>query len=338
MKMLSIAVAIVLLGCGKDAPPKATPEPDGVRVLIAGAEPRQVLRYHVAKRTTNQVVLELDVDIDAGGQGGPLPTLVMTSEMVADEVLPDGSTKLRTTITSVTARDRPGSPVSAEQMADQTSQMRGLVLRGTLTPEGMLREMKVDTGGKLLPPGLTTQLDTLSKSFEQVAMPLPRAPVGVGASWIHSKTFDQSGMVMTTTTTFTLTAIEGDRLSFLSATLVSGKDQSVTQAGTTIELKNISGKGSGKGTVDLSRMIMTGELVAEFGSDMAAQGETTRMGMKMTTRLAAPPPPASMPPPVDSSTLPPDPAAPPPVDPASPTPSGSAAPSGSATPSGSAGP
>jgi hypothetical protein len=295
MKMLSIAAAIVLVACGKEAPPAATPSPDGVKVPVAGAEPRVLLRYHVAKGTTSQVELALDVDIDASGQGGPLPTLVMTSEIVADEVLPDGSTKVRTTITEVTARDRPNSPVTADQMAEQTALMRGLVLRGTLAPSGTLRDLQVDTSGKVLPPGLTAQLDTLSKSFEQVAMPLPATPVGVGASWIHSKTFDQSGMVMTTTTTFTLTALAGDTLTFESATLVSGKDQSVTQGGQTIDLKNISGKGSGKGTVDLSRMTMTGELIAEFGSDMSSQGENTRMNMKMATRMSPPAAPPSIP-------------------------------------------
>ena len=62
----------------------------------------------------------------------------------------------------------------------------------------------------------------------------------------------------------------------------------------------ISGKGSGKGTVDLAKMAMTGELLAELGSDMSAQGESTRMTMKMATRLSPaiapervlPPPPA----------------------------------------------
>jgi hypothetical protein len=304
MKIPSIAIAIVLVACGKDAPPAAAPPLDGVKVVVAGSEPRTLLRYHVAKGTTNQIALALDVDIDAGGQGGPLPTLVMTSEVVADDVLPDGSTRVRTTITNVAARDRPGSPVGAEQMAEQTVLMRGLVLRGTLTPEGALREIKLDTAGKILPPALRTQLDTLSRSFEQVAMPLPRTPVGVGASWIHSKTFEQGGMLMTTTTTFSLTAIDGDTLSFQSATLVSGKDQAVTQGGTTIEVKNLSGKGSGKGTVDLSRMMMTGELVAELGSDMSAQGETTRMSMKMTTRVSPAPPPLPTPP------TPPDPATP----------------------------
>ncbi len=316
MKMSSIAVAVLLAACGsKDAAPAAAPGPDSVQVLGAGSEPRQVLRYHVAKGTTNAVDLALDVDIDASGQGGPLPTLVMTSELVAEDVLSDGSTKLRTTITNVTARDRPGGAITAAQMAEQTGLMRGLILRGILGPDGVLRELAVDTGGRVLPPGLISQLDTLSKSFEQVAMPLPRTAVGPGASWLHSKTFTQSGMEMTTTTTFTLTAIAGDTLTFESATLVSGKDQTVNQSGQQIQLSKISGKGSGKGTVDLSNMAMTGELLAELGSDMSAQGESTRMTMKMATRLtpAGSPDPATgsgtAPPPAGSgSGVPPPPA------------------------------
>jgi hypothetical protein len=289
MKIPSIAIAIALaIGCGKDKTPPPPPPVinDPVQVVTPGAEPRQVLQYHLAKGTSSLVELALEVDIDAGGQGGPLPTLVMSSEIVADDVLPDGSMAVHTTILDIQARDRTGSPVSADQMSEQTQMMRGLTLRGTLTRNGTLREMKVDTTGRTLPPALTAQLDTLSRSFEQVAMPLPLTPVGAGAQWIHSKTIDESGMKMTTATTVTLTAIEGDKLTFQSTTAVSGKDQSVTQAETTIDLKNVSGKGSGKGTVDLSRMVMAGELVAEFGADMSSQGENTKMGMKMVTRIS----------------------------------------------------
>ncbi|MBA3456573.1 MAG: hypothetical protein H0T42_26020, partial [Deltaproteobacteria bacterium] len=217
MKVIAVACAVVLAACGdKKPPPGELPTPPGVQLLNAGAEPRQLLRYRIAKGTTQVIELALDVDIDASGQGGPLPTLVMTSEMVADDVLPDGSTQVRTTITHVVARDRPGSAITATQMTEQTELMRGLVLRGTLAPEGMLRDLHVDAGGRVLPPGLTAQLDTLSKSFEQVAMPLPRTPVGPGASWLYSRTFTQSGMVMTTTTTFKLIAIAGDTLTFES--------------------------------------------------------------------------------------------------------------------------
>lgn len=287
MKISSIAIAVVLaVGCGKDkAPPPPPVINDPVQVVTPGAEPRQVLQYRLAKGTKSLVELALDVDIDAGGQGGPLPTLVMSSEIVTDDVLPDGTFAIHTTILDISARTRTGSPVTAEQMTEQTQLMRGLILRGTLTPNGTLRDLAVDTSGKTLPPALTAQLATLSRSFQQVAMPLPLTPVGVGAQWLHTKMLDESGIKMTTATTVTLTAIDGDKLTFQSTTSVSGKDQSVTQAETTIDLKNVSGKGSGKGTIDLSRMVMTGELVAEFGADMSAQGENTRMGMKMVTRI-----------------------------------------------------
>jgi len=323
MKIQSIAVAIALLACGKGKEPTpAPPAPGSVQVLVAGSEPRQLLRYHVAKGTTNLVELALDVDLDAGGQGGPLPTLVMTSEMVVEDVLADGSATVRTTITGVSARDRVGGAITADQMAEQTQLMRGLVLRATLAPEGTLRDPKVETAGKVLPPGITAQLDTLSKSFEQIAMPLPQTPVGVGASWLHTRPIVQDGMTMLTTTTFTLRGIDGDLLTFDSSTVVSGEEQSVTQGGTTIKLTNVRGSGSGKGTVDLSRMTMTGELVAELGSDMSAEGETTRMRMKTVTRLApgttAPPPAAAEPAAAKPAAPPPaaaEPAAAPPTSP-----------------------
>ena len=283
---LPVLVAAVTLGCGKSSDKAPPPSPaDGVQVLNPGASPREPLRYTLRKGTRSAVELALDVDINAGGQGGPLPTLAMTTDIEILDVAPDGTATLQTTIRDVVARERAGSPISADTMTTQTQVMRGLVMTGKLAPNGKLVDMKVDLGGRALPPGLASQLDTLSKSFEQVAMPLPTAPVGTGAIWMHTKELDQGGMKITTATTVTLVGRTADTFQFTSTTVVTGKDQSVTQAGTTVDVKHLQGSGSGKGTVDLGKVTLTGDLTAEFTADMSSQGQTASMGMKMTTRM-----------------------------------------------------
>lgn len=284
-RWIVIALAAAIGACGGDRPPPPVVSPGAVQVLSPGTGPRQLLRYHVTKGARQRLELSLDVDLDAGGQGGPLPGLVVTNELAIDDVLPDGAARVRTTITDVAARDREGSPISADAMATQTQLMRGLVFTGTLSPEGVLRDVAADTQGRQLPPALANQLDTLAKSFEQVAMPLPATPVGAGATWLHTRAVDQGGMKMSTATTIALVSLDGDTLGFTSTTLVTGKDQAITQQGTTIALSNIKGTGSGAGTVDLARMVMTGELSADFAADMTSDGQTARMGMKMVTRI-----------------------------------------------------
>jgi hypothetical protein len=290
MKVCSIAVAIALAaGCqekASDSPPKppvAIVPTDGLELLREGAMPRRALRYHVAKGTTTPVEMVLDVDMTAAGQGGPLPTMTMEIEIAGDDVKPDGSMSVRTTIHKVTASDRPGSTIAADKIGTQL--MEGIVLRGTLAPTGTLSEMKLDTAGAELPPGITQQLGTLSKSFEQAAMPLPTPPVGIGAEWRQRKTIVQNGMTMVTLTTLTVTGMEGDKVTFTSATEVTGPDQSLSQGGTAIAIKHLRGHGTGTGTIDLARMVIAGEFTAEFTSDMSSEGQDATMVMKMVTKM-----------------------------------------------------
>ncbi len=289
MTIVRIAAAIALfgLGCGKTEEPakkRVATTTEGLEVITPGAEPRRVLRYHLAKGTKTPVTLSVEVDLDAAGQGGPLPTMVMATEIACEDVLPDGSMKIRTTIVHTTAKDRPGGTIPAAQMA--TAQLDGMMMVGVLAPGGTLKDMHLDLTGKDLPPVIRQQLTTLSHSFEQVTMPLPAEAVGIGAQWRTRKTIEQAGLTMLTITTINLTAIEGDSVVFASTSEVSGKDQTITQGDTAIGLKHLGGKGAGYGTVDLARMVMTGEISGEFHSDMSAQGQDATMKMKMVTRMA----------------------------------------------------
>ncbi|MGN6107332.1 MAG: DUF6263 family protein, partial [Kofleriaceae bacterium] len=125
----------------------------------------------------------------------------------------------------------------------------------------------------------------LTQNLEQVAMPLPTAPVGVGAVWKHRRTVRQNGVAMETVTTVEVTAVEGDRVSFRSTSTVRGADQKVTIEGTPLEITKIGGDGTGHGTIDLAKMALTGELAAELHFEMAAQGQVSPMKMTMTMRL-----------------------------------------------------
>jgi hypothetical protein len=153
----------------------------------------------------------------------------------------------------------------------------------------VLRDARLDIGSRTLPPALAKQLENLRKSFEQVAMPLPDAPVGAGAIWIRTTPSEQGGLALVATTTITLAGVTNDRAEITTRTIVAGRDQAITEQGTTIEVKHIAGTGTSTATVDLARMVMTGEITAELASDMSAEGQTSRMTMKTRTKLTAKP-------------------------------------------------
>jgi hypothetical protein len=66
---------------------------------------------------------------------------------------------------------------------------------------------------------------------------------------------------------------------------VTGADQATKLQGVAIEVKDIGGGGVGTGTVDLTRMTMTGSFELEFRGSMTAMGQTTPMKTKMTLAM-----------------------------------------------------
>jgi hypothetical protein len=285
VNLLRIAGIALLIGCGSDKPTPPPADPNGIEIVYAGTEPRRPLRYQIAKGDKLDVEISIDVELDAGGRGGPLPTVIVGTELVATDVLADASMRVRATITSITARDVPSSTLTAEAMATHMQLLKGTTLTGTLLPDGGIRELHAEAAAKL-PPALAQQLDTVSKSFQHISMPLPHIPIGQGAAWRQKRTIEQNGMKLFTVTTIVVTAVDDRGFTFTSSTSLGGADQTITMQGHQIRMSSIGGVGTGKGTIDLTKMAMTGEATLSFHSDMTAENETDQMGMTMTTRVA----------------------------------------------------
>jgi len=290
MQKITIVLAVGLLavgackkeepasGSGGDKPGVAAPS-GGIEVISNGAEPRKQLRYKVAKGTKTPVEFAMDIDMDAGMTMN-MPTLAMMMDIGVDEVASNGDMKLRTTVNSVTARDRPGASVKASMLNGQMDMMNGLAMTAMLSPDGSLKDTKVEPG-KNLPASMQSQMSSMTQNLEQVAMPLPPGPVGVGAKWKAKKTIEQNGMKMTTLNTVEITALDGDKMTFKSTSEIGGPDQTVHQNGMSIDMKNIEGGGTGQGTIDLTKLVMSGEFDVHFKAKMNAGGQNANMSMGM---------------------------------------------------------
>jgi hypothetical protein len=280
-----VAGIALVVGCGSDPKAPPPPEPNGIEMLFAGSGPRRVVRYQIAKGDNLAVELAIDVELDAGGRGGPLPTLILGTEVVAEDVLADQTMRVRATITSISAREQPDGTLSADAMTEHMQLLVGTSLTGTLAPDGGIRDLHAEAAQRL-PPALAQQLDTVAKSFQTISLPLPRTPIGSGAAWLQRRTIELNGMTLYTVTNIGVTALDDRTLTFTSTTSLGAPDQKVTMQGIAIDMTSIGGSGSGSGTIDLSKMVMTGEATLAFHSDMTAQGETDQMAMKTTTRVA----------------------------------------------------
>ncbi len=280
MPLRLLLCALVLTSCTQGSDDgSARIRPPDLQIVSAGNAPRRLLVYQPTKGSAITLELAVDVTVSAGDMGGPMPTIVLTLSVAVDAALPIG-TRLRTTVIDAIARERDDSRVPANALGAPLARMKGLVLTSWLTTSGHLVGTRVATDTPL-PADARSQLAALVANFDQLMMPLPREPVGIGAVWRNSRPLEQNGMRMTAVNTVELTGITGDTLTYSIDTQVHGDDQTVEQAGMGVEIKDIVGTGSGKGSLDLRTLAVSAELSSEFRSTMKATGETEALPMRM---------------------------------------------------------
>lgn len=276
-----LLIALAVWGCskGESDPTKHDRAPD-LQLVTAGSEPRRVLRYQLAKGTSQKLELAVDVHVEANEMGGAMPTLVLDLAMAVEDILPYGA-QLRATVVEATARDRDETRVAVQSLGRTLDLMKGLALTATLTPSGRVVNSKIEIGDKEMTGAAKAQLASLASSFENLLIPLPETAVGVGAVWRTSRPIEQNGMKMTAVNSVEVTAIDGNQLSYKLETSIHGADQTITQDGLRLEIKDITGTGKGRGTIDLSSLAVTNELTSELRSAMQATGEATATQLKM---------------------------------------------------------
>jgi hypothetical protein len=277
--MRYLALAALVVGCKTNKPPPA-PAPTDVVVVAPGAAPLRALRYAVPKGTKTTIELSIDYKVTAGEIASALPTIVTTLDVACDDVAKTGSMNLHAKVVDATAHERADSQVAPASVASLLEPLKGVSMALTLSPDGRVSQPTIDAGAKPLSPAVDQQMKALATSFQQLAMSLPTAPVGVGAKWRTSRKLTQGGMSLTTVTTVDVTAMDATTVSFTLGSEVHGADQTVMQNGIAVELKDLTGTAEGKGTIDLAKGVTTGELHFDLRSQMSSAGSATPMRLQ----------------------------------------------------------
>jgi hypothetical protein len=266
---LTLLVAVCTLVACKAEPQEPPPQPphDGVTLVHRGVPPYQPLRYHLARGTHTASELICDLEVNNDGDSGPMPALVVALDTAVEDVLADGSAKLRITVVRTTVRDRAGSPVASDVVQAQAAAMQGIVITQTLAPDGQLTDSRVEAAATV-PESMRDQLDRLSRSLSQVAMRMPTESVGVGAIWRERRTLPEGGIRATSETLYSLTSLTGSTLAYTSLGLSSGPPHTIEQDGMKVEVTDTRGHSEAKGSVDLSRYAFDVTSTSTFATAM----------------------------------------------------------------------
>ena len=307
-RVLALVIPAGLLAAGAPAPRAQAPQaPEGypgegelpvVRLLSPGSEPRVPLRYRIAAGQTGAMTMrmEMNISMDMNGTAMPAmqaPAMVMGADYAVTAVAESGDISFDVTMTEVGVESTPGvdpAMVSAMQGMMQGT-LQGLKGSATITPRGIGRTVTFDTGA-IADPQLQQALGSMSASVEQMSMPLPEEPVGVGARWDVLQRTTSGGVVTYQKTSLEVTAIDGARVTFAASVEQQAPRQALSNPALPPEvvmtLERLSGSGAGTTTIDLTSLVPTSEMSTRSNAlmDVAMAGTSQTMGvetrMKMT--------------------------------------------------------
>lgn len=269
-------------------------------LVSAGKGTRAPLRYAPKAGETQQVEVTMDftqkhtapAELGGSGQAGS-PTIVLRGAAATSAVDAAGAASYVLTVTGVDARDVPGAPadtsVPAEQLREALQSAIGLTLTGQLAADGTPAPivMHVDKGDSLA----RQVMDMVQLSMPRWP-PLPKEPIGVGASWKTSEDTSVLGKLpVTIVTTYKLVARKGATWTITGAIAISGADQQVDKG-------SISGiKGAGTSEIKLAAGALYPTIKAAQHTDFVASeaGQSIQLSLHTSGAIttAAPAPTAA---------------------------------------------
>jgi hypothetical protein len=292
-------LTVLALACNshRDAPPAPPPQRD-LTLLSPGLPPLAPLRYALAKGTKTALAIDVTSHVAAGDLHDDSPPLHVTLELVVDDVMPDGTMKLTSTIRSLAATGPGpnGSAINANGSGaeDPTqahvdtvgSAATGLAFTATLSPDGSIADVRATD--QPLPELAKAELAQIIAGFQQLAMPLPNVPVGIGAKWRSSRALGPaSTLALQATTTIDLVGHTGSTIAYAVVSELAGSNQTATQDGVAVHVDGIGGSAQGSGTIDLGKLAIDSSQTAELHMNMTTGSDRTAMQMTQTLSVSS---------------------------------------------------
>ncbi|PKN56016.1 MAG: hypothetical protein CVU56_18250 [Deltaproteobacteria bacterium HGW-Deltaproteobacteria-14] len=267
---------------GKDAYPELG-KPAVVQLLSAGEGAKAPLRWKAEKGATERLSMVLDtkMDIRAGGQAMPM-NISMTMDMDGRvlDVKEDGSSVVSMTVTDASMK-MPG--MDGAGAADMVRDMlKGMTIEATMDPRGAMTGTKVSGGNELMKQ-LGGQMDD---SLDQMAIPFPEEPVGVGAKWRALTQQESNGMKVRMMATYELEKLDGT-MGEVTMTIKQFADaQTMKMNGVDADLKSLTSAGTGSMSFDLTRPIMAkAEIKLKMDASMVIMGQSADMKVDATVSM-----------------------------------------------------
>jgi hypothetical protein len=281
-------------GGGGTTAPAANANGPQVKLVSAGAEPRQALRYAPQQGDKDKLdmVMNMGMEMSMGAAGSmprvDIPPVTMAFDCEVTSSTPE-TFELAAAVTDVKVDPSGGAMV--DMIQPEMAKFVGMKMTSQMTRRGILVSADVK-----LPPNVNPQMmqmmDSMKQSLSQATAPFPEEPVGVGAKWEVISNMETNGMKLSQTATFELVALDGGKGTAKISLVQTAPPQDVNApgmpAGAKARLNHLKSTGSGEMQFDLARVVPQKSNVAlksEVSTSIDAQGQKQNVDMKMDMKM-----------------------------------------------------
>jgi len=274
------------------AEPELPADAPKVELLSAGSDPKKELRYAFQKGQSQQWVMKHLMKMSIEGAKRPpgnMPEIAFTFEVEAAKVEPNGVGHLRFSYSKAEIGE---SGLPARIRTEMTKGLKEISkVKGTqvVTDRGFILQSDLDVSG-VTDERLQVLLDSMRQSIKQMANPLPKEAVGVGAKWKVIHDVDTMGMELTQTANYEVVSMDGSNVELKVTVEQKAEDTELAMPGmpdsAKVEVKEVDSNGKGTMTIDLESLLPTSNLRFETKVvTRKAKGPEVSMNMDLTLSI-----------------------------------------------------
>lgn len=254
----ALACAIVLAGWGPHDRGKQAAADDGpkVELITRGEHPKRLRYRHEDAEQWARMTMRFGQTMSIDGAEMPGPQMPATVSLMRVTTKPaDGGAAMTSTIIEMKAD---GDSPAAAMMNSVYQGITGVTIAGHVDERGRFSDMHTDMG-QGLDPQLAQMIEGTEQSMNQMTVPMPDEPVGVGGSWRVTQQIDANGMHFAQTLTATVTAIDGDVVTLTIDQHAEVPEQDIDSPmlppGSTLHVTSGTGQGGGTQVINLRRVM-----------------------------------------------------------------------------------
>jgi hypothetical protein len=253
-----------------------------LKLLDAGAEPREKITYAFTKGATQKVeiVLDIGVKLTAAGQNVPagnMPRMTMLMELTAGDKNDAGDVLVTGKLVKLGLEPEGADQKQiADALKTELDSIKGLPLSYFVTPRGRTHDLKMDaskfgTGAEQVMQGMTQSMASMVTQF-------PDEAIGLGASWQVVSRISSAGADILQYETYTLDKRESSKL---------GLSVSIAQLAATDKVGVPGMPGGASATLTSFRSVGSGDREADT-KKLAAEKGTMKMNSAIDLSVSQP--------------------------------------------------